>query len=72
MLPAARTPPHTNDVHVLSWVYRGSGYLDIGDHRYERERGVATWIPAGLEHVTGFARTPSRCRSETPAPVTSS
>ena len=54
MLPAARTPPHTNDVHVLSWMYRGSGYLDIGDHRYERERGVATWIPAGLEHVTGI------------------
>ncbi|MFE0712804.1 hypothetical protein ACFW29_37890 [Streptomyces sp. NPDC058865] len=34
-------------------MYRGSGYLDIGDERYERERGVATWIPAGMEHVTG-------------------
>ncbi|MFI6483644.1 helix-turn-helix domain-containing protein [Nonomuraea sp. NPDC050663] len=54
MLPAASTPPHTNDVHVLSWMYRGSGYLDIGDQRYERERGVATWIPAGLDHVTGL------------------
>jgi AraC-like DNA-binding protein len=54
MLPAARTPPHTNDVHVLSWMYRGSGYLDIGDHHYERERGVATWIPAEVEHVTGL------------------
>jgi AraC-like DNA-binding protein len=54
MLPAARTPSHTNDMHVLSWMYRGSGYLDIGDHRYERERGVATWIPAGLEHITGL------------------
>lgn len=54
MLPAARTPPHANDVHVLSWMYRGSGYLDLGDHRYERERGVATWIPAGMEHVTGL------------------
>ncbi|MFF9149528.1 helix-turn-helix domain-containing protein [Streptomyces sp. NPDC014861] len=54
MLPAASTPSHTNDVHVLSWIYRGSGYLDIGDRRYERERGVATWIPAGTEHVTGL------------------
>ncbi|MFJ4467526.1 helix-turn-helix domain-containing protein [Streptomyces sp. NPDC089424] len=53
-LPAASTPSHTNDIHVLSWMYRGSGYLDIGDQRYERERGVATWIPADLEHVTGL------------------
>ncbi len=54
MLPPASTPSHTNDVHVLSWMYRGSGYLDIGDQRYERERGVATWIPAEREHVTGL------------------
>ncbi|MBZ3906278.1 AraC family transcriptional regulator [Streptomyces griseiscabiei] len=54
MLPAASTPSHTNDIHVLSWMYRGSGYLDIGDRRYERERGVATWIPAEKEHVTGL------------------
>ncbi|MFI6938460.1 helix-turn-helix domain-containing protein [Streptomyces sp. NPDC050418] len=53
-LPAASTPSHTNDIHVLSWMYRGSGYLDIGDRRYERERGVATWIPADMEHVTGL------------------
>ncbi len=54
LLPAARTTPHTNGVHVLSWVYRGSGYLDIGDRHYERQRGDATWIPAGVEHVTGL------------------
>jgi AraC-like DNA-binding protein len=54
LLPPARTPPHANDTHVLSWIYRGSGYLDIGDHRYERRRGVATWIPAGMEHITGL------------------
>ncbi|MFD9886425.1 helix-turn-helix transcriptional regulator [Streptomyces alboflavus] len=54
MLPPASTPSHANDIHVLSWMYRGSGYLDIGDQRYERERGVATWIPAELEHVTGL------------------
>jgi AraC-like DNA-binding protein len=53
MLPAARTPSHTNNVHVLIWTYRGSGYLDIDDHRYEQGRGVATWIPAGSEHTTG-------------------
>ncbi len=54
MLPAARTPSHTNDTHVLSWMYRGDGYLDIDDRQYERTRGVATWIPAGVEHVTGL------------------
>ncbi|WP_210408233.1 AraC family transcriptional regulator [Allokutzneria sp. NRRL B-24872] len=53
-LPAARTPRHANHVHVLSWIYRGSGYLDIGESRYERHRGVATWIPAGLKHITGL------------------
>ncbi|MDQ7909528.1 AraC family transcriptional regulator [Phytohabitans sp. ZYX-F-186] len=53
MLPVARTPSHTNNVHVLIWTYRGSGYLDVGDHRYEQERGVATWIPAGSEHTMG-------------------
>ncbi len=52
LLPQVRTPPHTNDSHVLSWVYRGSGYLEIGAQRYERQRGVATWIPAEVEHVT--------------------
>lgn len=51
-LSAARTPSHTNNVHVLVWTYRGSGYLDLGDRRYEQERGVATWIPAGVEHTT--------------------
>ena len=50
----AVTPPHANDNHVLSWMYRGSGFLDIGDHRYERQRGVATWIPADVEHTTGI------------------
>ncbi|GAA0476744.1 hypothetical protein Aca07nite_84810 [Actinoplanes capillaceus] len=54
LLPAARTSPHANDMHVLSWMYRGSGYLDIGESRYERHRGVATWIPAGLKHITGL------------------
>ncbi|WP_093712457.1 AraC family transcriptional regulator [Actinacidiphila alni] len=54
MLPAASTPSHANEIHVLSWMYRGSGYLDIGNQRYERERGAATWIPAEVEHVTGL------------------
>ncbi|GAA2274543.1 hypothetical protein GCM10009853_030660 [Glycomyces scopariae] len=53
-LPAARTPPHVNDRHVLTWMYRGSGYVDLGGTRYERPCGVATWIPAGAEHVTGL------------------
>jgi AraC-like DNA-binding protein len=54
LLPATSTPLHANNMHVLSWIYRGSGYLDVGDHRYERGRGVATWIPAGAEHITGL------------------
>jgi mannose-6-phosphate isomerase-like protein (cupin superfamily) len=53
-IPATRTPPHASDIHVLSWVYRGSGYLDIDGRRCERGRGTATWIPAGVEHVTGL------------------
>jgi AraC-like DNA-binding protein/quercetin dioxygenase-like cupin family protein len=54
LLPAARTAPHANDVHVLSWMYRGSGHLQIGDRSYERQRGVATWIPADVEHITSL------------------
>ena len=54
LLPAARTPPHVNDAHVLSWIYRGSGYVDIAGRRYERRRGIATWIPAEVEHTTGI------------------
>lgn len=54
MLLPTRTPSHANDSHVLSWMYRGSGYLEIGSDRYERERGIATWIPADIEHTTGL------------------
>ncbi|MFC7619385.1 helix-turn-helix domain-containing protein [Microlunatus sp. GCM10028923] len=54
LLPAAATPPHTNGRHVLSWIYRGSGYLDVAGRRYQRHRGLATWIPADVEHITGL------------------
>ncbi|MTD12443.1 helix-turn-helix domain-containing protein [Nakamurella sp. YIM 132087] len=54
LLPEAHTAAHANDAHVLSWVYRGSGYLDVAGRRYERRRGDAIWIPAGVEHVTGL------------------
>lgn len=53
-IAATRTASHVNDIHVLSWMYRGSGYLQVGERTYERQRGVATWIPAGLEHTTGL------------------
>lgn len=56
LLFPARTPPHTNTQHVLSWMYRGSGYLDIGDRHLQRTQGTTTWIPAGAEHVTGIHR----------------
>ncbi|MGB4778961.1 helix-turn-helix domain-containing protein [Microbacterium sp.] len=54
LLPAAHTPSHTNETHVLSWMYRGSGYVDIAGRRHERHRGAATWIPAQVEHTTGI------------------
>ncbi|MGB4780399.1 helix-turn-helix domain-containing protein [Microbacterium sp.] len=54
LLPPVETPTHANESHVLSWIYRGSGYIDIGDRRYERQRGVATWIPAEIEHTSGL------------------
>lgn len=54
LLLPAHTPVHTNAVHVLSWMYRGSGYLDADGQRYERRRGTATWIPAEVEHTTGI------------------
>ncbi|XVU27805.1 helix-turn-helix domain-containing protein [Actinoplanes sp. CA-054009] len=53
LLPATRTTSHANDSHVLCWAYRGRGYLDAGDRRYEWGRGGAIWIPAGMEHTTG-------------------
>lgn len=53
LLPATRTISHANDAHVLCWSYRGGGYLGVGERRYEWGPRVATWIPAGVEHVTG-------------------
>lgn len=54
LLLPARTPPHSSTHHVLSWMYRGTGYLDIGDQHLERARRMTTWIPAGVDHVTGI------------------
>lgn len=52
-LPASQTAPHTNDIHVLTWIYRGEGYLRIGETSYPRRRGDVIWIPAGVEHQAG-------------------
>jgi AraC-like DNA-binding protein/quercetin dioxygenase-like cupin family protein len=49
-LPARHSPPHTNHVHVLSWIYRGETELRVRDTRYPNRQGDAIWIPAGLEH----------------------
>lgn len=51
LLPASRTPLHTNDSHVLTWQYRGTGHIGIGDRRYPQGERVATWMPAGVEHA---------------------
>lgn len=52
-LPGTRTALHVNDAHVLTWSYRGTGYLRIGETIHERGRGEAVWIPAGVEHEAG-------------------
>ncbi|MEQ3552132.1 helix-turn-helix domain-containing protein [Pseudonocardia nematodicida] len=52
-LPATQTPPHANGVHVLTWMYRGSGYLRIDGETHHLGRGDATWIPAGRDHQFG-------------------
>ncbi|WP_226354301.1 helix-turn-helix domain-containing protein [Pseudonocardia sp. ICBG601] len=52
-LSATQTPPHTNRVHVLSWMYRGSGYLRVDGVTHHLRRGDAIWIPAGREHQFG-------------------
>ncbi|OLL73491.1 Transcriptional regulator, AraC family [Pseudonocardia sp. Ae168_Ps1] len=52
-LPATQTAPHVNGVHILSWMYRGSGYLRIDGVTHRLGRGDAIWIPAGREHQFG-------------------
>lgn len=52
-LPVTRTALHVNDVHVLVWTYRGTGYVRANGTTYPRRRGEASWIPAGLEHQAG-------------------
>ncbi|MFT3944298.1 MAG: helix-turn-helix domain-containing protein [Ancrocorticia sp.] len=48
--PATRAHTHANSIHVLTWMYRGTNELRIGDHTHVRNRGDAVWIPAGVEH----------------------
>jgi hypothetical protein len=43
--------PHPLPLPARQLVHETAG--QIGDRRYEQERGVATWIPAGSEHTTG-------------------
>lgn len=51
---ATRSEAHTHDQHVLTWVYRGRGYLNVSGRRYERDRGDAIWTPAGAMHDGAF------------------
>lgn len=52
-VPDTRTAWHHNDVHVLIWVYRGSGDLNLGAAHHLRREGDAIWIPAGVDHQAG-------------------
>lgn len=52
-LPVTQTAPHVNDVHVLTWMYRGTGYVRVDGKTYPRREGDAAWIPAGVEHQAG-------------------
>lgn len=52
-LPATQTKFHTNNVHVLTWSYQGTGFVRIDDETHVRGQGEALWIPAGTEHVAG-------------------
>lgn len=49
--PATQTKPHTNNVHVLTWSYKGQGFIRSNGQTHIRRRGDALWIPAGVEHV---------------------
>lgn len=52
-LPVTHTAPRVNDFHVLTWIYRGTGYARVGDATYPRKKGDAIWLPAGVENETG-------------------
>ena len=52
-LPSTHTSWHANDVHVLTWVYKGQGFLRIGEEHHSRREGEAVWIPAGANHQAG-------------------
>lgn len=52
-LPATHTSWHVNDAHVLTWMYKGQGFLRIGDDHHRRREGEAVWVPAGVNHQAG-------------------
>jgi AraC-like DNA-binding protein/quercetin dioxygenase-like cupin family protein len=52
-VPATHTAWHHNDVHVLIWVFKGSGDLNLGSAHHLRREGDAIWIPAGVDHQAG-------------------
>lgn len=52
-IPASATEKHVNDGHVLTWMYRGDGWLRTDGGDYRRRTGDAIWIPAGVAHTAG-------------------
>ncbi|WP_166969090.1 helix-turn-helix transcriptional regulator [Brevibacterium atlanticum] len=52
-VPATRTAWHHNDVHVLAWLFKGTGDLSLGPDLRFRRQGDAMWIPAGVDHQAG-------------------
>jgi AraC-like DNA-binding protein/quercetin dioxygenase-like cupin family protein len=54
-VPAARNAPRTAPYHVLTWMYRGSGWARVGATTHPRRQGDTIWLPAGVERETGLA-----------------
>lgn len=54
-IPPYRDSMRVNDCHVLLWVFRGEGDLQIGTRDYQLRRGQAIWVPAGVPHRVELA-----------------
>jgi AraC-like DNA-binding protein/mannose-6-phosphate isomerase-like protein (cupin superfamily) len=50
-LPAIRTLPRVNRLHILIWITSGTASLDLGDTQIPLTTGDTLWIPAGVWHV---------------------
>ncbi|HEY9265553.1 MAG TPA: AraC family transcriptional regulator [Mycobacterium sp.] len=52
-VPASYTASRVNDFSVLLWAYKGKARARVGEQTFDRTRGEAFWLPAGLANATG-------------------